>query len=81
MNITGAMVIFTIIWWVTFFAVLPWGVRSQWEDEGEMPKGTDPGAPVEPQLKKKALRTTWITAILFVIVVAIIQSGIINLRQ
>ncbi|MCA0405574.1 MAG: DUF1467 family protein [Proteobacteria bacterium] len=36
--------IYFIIWWVTLFAVLPFGVKSQLE-AGEVSPGSDPGAP------------------------------------
>ena len=44
MTVTTALAAFFLIWWVSLFAVLPWGVRSQHEG-GEMAPGTDPGAP------------------------------------
>ena len=59
-----AMAIFFTMWWILFLAVLPFGVRSQHE-EGEFPKGSDPGAPVAPMLWKKAGLTTVITSIVF----------------
>ncbi len=81
MSITGALVIYTLVWWATFFVVLPWNIRSQWEDKANMPEGSDPGAPIEPQMKKKALRTSWIAAIISGVIIAIIISGVIDLRQ
>ena len=64
MPITTAIAIFFLIWWVVLFAVLPWGVRSQHED-GEMAPGTDPGAPVIPNLKRKLLWTTLVSILIF----------------
>ena len=32
MTLTGGIVIFVIVWWLCFFAVLPIGVRGQFED-------------------------------------------------
>lgn len=55
---------FFLIWWVVLFAVLPWGVRSQHET-GDMPPGTDPGAPVVPKLGRKLLWTTLVAGVLF----------------
>lgn len=54
----SALIVFTLGWWITFFAVLPIGVRGQWEDGSTVP-GTEEGAPKEPMLAKKAL---WATA-------------------
>ncbi len=59
-----AIVIFLMIWFVVLFAVLPFGVRSQHE-VGDYVPGTDPGAPVKPQLLLKALWTTVISLIVF----------------
>ena len=40
-----AIAIYFLIWWITLFAVLPFGVRSQHEGE-DFAQGTDPGAPI-----------------------------------
>ena len=53
----SALVVFTIAWWICFFAVLPIGVQGQWED-GSTVEGTEEAAPKEPMLKKKALWAT-----------------------
>ena len=81
MNIGGAIVIFVIVWWTVFFAVLPFGVRSRWEADDDTVKGADPGAPVKPDLKRKALWTTVISIVLSAIIIAIILSGVINFRD
>ncbi len=64
MSWTTALAIYFILWWVVLFAVLPWGVRSQAEDNDIAP-GTDPGAPAVPALGRKALWTTAISGVLF----------------
>lgn len=64
MPVTTAVAIFFLIWWVVLFAVLPWGIRSQHEG-GEMPPGTDPGAPVLPRLGHKLLWTTLVSVVIF----------------
>ena len=56
--------IYFVIWWITLFLTLPFGVRSQHED-GEMAAGTDPGAPVIPRLGRKLLLTTVVAALIF----------------
>lgn len=54
------------IWWVTLFAVLPFGVRNAAEAGiVDAPKGSDPGAPAIPNIGWKALWTTVIAAVLF----------------
>ncbi len=81
MTIAGAIVIFIVWWWVAFLAVLPRGVEGRWEAEDDGVKGADPGAPVNPDLKKKAWLATKITAGLWAITVAIILSGVFNFRD
>ncbi|MGE0846216.1 MAG: DUF1467 family protein [Flavobacteriaceae bacterium] len=54
--------IYFIVWWLCFFAVLPWGVRTQ-HDEGEVVPGTEAGAPVAPKLLAKAIWTSVIAAV------------------
>jgi len=66
-----------LIWWVTLFAVLPFGVRGQAE-EGEVVRGSEPGAPVNSDIKRKFKITTIIATIIWLIVCIVIWSGIIN---
>ena len=63
-----ALALYATIWWIVLFAVLPLGVRSAEEAGEDRPEGVDPGAPVAPQLAKKALLTTVIAAAVFALV-------------
>ncbi len=45
-----AVAIYFVLWWVTLFLTLPFGVRSQHEEDGAAP-GTDPGAPIASQVE------------------------------
>lgn len=74
-----AVAIYFTIWWTVLFAVLPWGVTSHAQAGIDKGDGGDPGAPVDPKLKKKFITTTWISAILWVVVWAIIHFGLITL--
>jgi predicted secreted protein len=56
--------IYFIVWWLVFFAVLPWGIRSQHED-GEIAPGTDPGAPAVHGLTAKLVWTTVVAGVVF----------------
>ena len=64
MTFTTALAAFFLIWWVSLFAVLPWGVRSQHEG-GEMVPGTDPGAPTNFRLGQKLLWTTAVAVVIY----------------
>lgn len=81
MNPTAALVIFVIVWWCVFFAVLPIGVTGRWEGENDGVAGADPGAPAKPNLKKKVLWTTMAAAPITGIIIAVILSGVINFRE
>ena len=64
MSVFTGIAIYFLIWWVTLFAVLPWGVRSQ-QEGGEVAPGTDPGAPLVPKLGRKLIWTTLVTCVVF----------------
>jgi predicted secreted protein len=64
MTVATGIAIFFLIWWLAFFAVLPWGIHRQDED-GEIPPGTDPGAPALPDLRRKLVWTTLVSLVIF----------------
>jgi predicted secreted protein len=70
--------IYLTIWWTILFAVLPIGVVSRAE-AGLPNDGTDPGAPVDPKLKKKFFTTTWISAVIFGIMWLVIHFRLVDL--
>ncbi|WOI54543.1 DUF1467 family protein [Parvularcula sp. LCG005] len=78
MGFAGGIVTYLVIWWAVFFMVLPMRVKGLWEDESSYVKGAERGAPIDPQMWFKVKRTSWITAILWVIVVVVIKSGVIS---
>jgi Predicted secreted protein len=79
MSPVTAIAIFLTIWWTVLFAVLPWGVQSHYEAGLDKGDGGDPGAPVDPKLKQKFFTTTWVSAIVFAVVYAIIHFGLVKL--
>jgi predicted secreted protein len=70
--------IYLTIWWTILFAILPLGVQSRAE-AGLPNDGSDPGAPVNPKLKKKFITTTWVSAIVFVVLWAVIHFRLVSL--
>jgi predicted secreted protein len=76
-----SVAIFFTIWWTVLFAVLPIGVTSHAEAGIDKGDGGDPGAPVDPKLKKKFLTTTWIAVVLYAVLWAIIKLGLVTLPQ
>lgn len=71
--------IYLTIWWTVLFAVLPLGTVTRAE-AGLPNDGTDPGAPVDPKLKKKFITTTWVSVIIFAIIWATIHFRWVNLN-
>jgi len=74
-----AFCIYLTIWWTVLFAVLPWGVQSHAEAGIDLGDGGDPGAPVDPKLKRKAITTTWISAIVFFILWLVLHFHLVTL--
>jgi predicted secreted protein len=64
MTVTSALAIFFIVWWVTLFAVLPFGIRSQAES-GDVVPGSDPGAPAMTRGLRVVIITTGIAVVIF----------------
>ena len=65
---------FLIIWWLTLFAVLPWGVRGQAEEDSVV-DGTETGAPVDSRMWRKIGITTLIaTALTFLFWLTVTQG-------
>jgi predicted secreted protein len=82
MSIGSFIALYFIIWWLTLFAVLPFGVRSQ-QESGETVTGSDPGAPAIMRLGRIALINSAVAfAILAVVWGVYIENwfniGIIN---
>lgn len=53
--------IFFVVWWLTFFAVLPFGLKTQ-DEENEVTLGTVPSAPRGSHVPRAMLWTTLIAA-------------------
>jgi len=70
MTVTTAIASFFLIWWVSLFAVLPWGVQSQHEGSGRA-LGTDPGAPQRFRLGRTLLMTTVVALAIYAVASAI----------
>ena len=81
MSITGSVIIYTMIWWIIFFSVLPIGIQSNKEIFKDSIEGSDPGAPKNPKILKKFLITTIITSILFIMIYYVVDLGFFNLRN
>ena len=73
----NGFVLLVLIWWVTLFAVLPWGVRPQ--DHTENPAHWS-GAPERPMMWRKLLATTVVSVLLWTVAEVAIRDGWISFR-
>lgn len=80
MGVTSALVLFAVIWWMVFFVVLPLRLVTQDED-GDVVRGTPRSAPVTPNLRRKVRTTTVAAAVIWAVVVAVILSGAVTVRD
>ncbi len=77
MTILSGIVLFVVIWWPVFFCVLPVGMKQP----DERVPGEMPGAPAAPDLKRKALWTTLIAAIIWLAVYGLILADLFSFRR
>jgi predicted secreted protein len=79
-QISTAFAIYFVLWWLTLFLTLPFGVRSQHEDGVGAP-GTDPGAPIATQMGRKLIWTTVISAVIFAVAWFANQAGYLSIDR
>jgi predicted secreted protein len=72
--------IYFVIWWITLFLTLPFGVRSQHEDGVGAP-GTDPGAPIVTGMGRKLIWTTGISAAIFAVSLFAYYAGYLSVDR
>lgn len=78
MTLTLGIVLYIMIWWMTLFAVLPLGVRTQAE-AGEVVAGTPESAPSNPRILRTVLINTVVAAIVFGFVWAALENDWLGL--
>ena len=78
MSITGLAIIYIIIWWIVFFAILPIDVERKKLIKVD---GEDPGSPENPKMIKKFIYCTGITTILLIIIYLLMKFEYLNLRN
>ncbi len=77
----SALLVYVLFWFVTLFAVLPFGVRTSAEaGEAGVPGQAD-SAPVRPHLRVKLVWTTAISAALFGLFYANYVAGWLTLAD
>ena len=78
MSITAAIVLFSVIWFMVFFIVLPLRFVSQ-ADAGDVVPGTPKSAPSNARVGRQALITSAIAVVLWGLISGVILSGWITL--
>ncbi|MEM6576894.1 MAG: DUF1467 family protein [Pseudomonadota bacterium] len=80
MAVASGIVLFLVIWFLTFLCILPLRIVTQGEAGTTVP-GTHDGSPEHHHLKRKFVITTLVAAILWSIAAYIIISGTITVRD
>lgn len=70
MGWVSGIVVYLLVWWTMLFAVLPFGL-SRGED----------GKPENPKLGQKALITSIVSAVVWIIIYVLIKADIISFRE
>ena len=76
-----SIAVYLTIWWTVLFAILPLGIQSHHEAGVAPPPGCDPASPLKPKLVRKAITTSWVSAIVFAVVWAIVYFQLIPLPR
>ena len=80
MSVTSAFVLFAVIWFLTFLIVIPFRIKTQ-GDLGVVVKGTQAGAPEVHDLRRKAIITTGLSMILWLLITILIVFEIVTIED
>jgi predicted secreted protein len=76
MNWFTGIILYVLVWWVTLFAVLPlWVVPTE---PGEI--GYAAGAPKQPRLMRKAVVTSVVAGVIWIVIYALVRSPWLSFR-
>lgn len=77
MTLFTGMMLYILIWWTALFAVLPFGVRPHADET----LGTAGSAPEHPDIKKKFIVTTLVSALIWLGIYGLIRADVIDFRN
>jgi predicted secreted protein len=80
MNPVMGIAIYFILWWLSFFIMLPIGAQSAHEAGEQVVPGAEAGAPQKPNLGRKALWAAAIAAVLWLGVFWAISVDLFGMR-
>jgi predicted secreted protein len=72
MSLSLGIGLYIMIWWMTLFAVLPFGVKTQGE-AGDIVEGTPASAPITTHLLRTTLINTIVATLAFAVVWATLE--------
>ncbi|MBZ6378718.1 hypothetical protein B5C34_11445 [Pacificimonas flava] len=81
MGLGSALAIYLLIWTVTLFLVLPFGVRTAEEEGEDQIPGQADSAPVRPLIFKKLLWNTLLSAAIFALLYANFHFGWVDIER
>ena len=68
--------IYGIVWFITLFMVLPFGVVTQ-QESGDVVRGSTESAPSQPRILRKLLITTLLSAVIYIGVYYLLTTGVL----
>lgn len=81
LSIPTNIALYLTIWWTVLFAILPIGVTTYSEAGIDPGDGGDPGAPVNPKLKRKFITTTWVSALIQLFILGMLYFHVVDLSK
>ena len=78
MSLQTGLAVYFVIWWISLFAVLHWGVKRV--DPEDLKPGEDPGSPAKPMLLIKFAATSVLAGVIFGIFYWVHESGLVSFR-
>ncbi len=81
MTITGAVVLYATIWFLTLYVMLPLRRRKTQGEAGEIVPGTPAGAPAREEMGRMVRDTTLAATLVWAVVAGVIWSGRISLAD
>jgi predicted secreted protein len=81
MSVSLALAIYFICWWIVLFAILPLRIGPQPKEGSSDPVADAAGAPHAPNVGRKFLLTTLVSAAIFAVIYAVFAFQLVTLDQ
>ena len=77
MSVITGFAIYFIVWWITLFIVLPFGVHR----DRNVEQGNDPGAPLQHRMLLKIILNSILALIIWLVIYMVDTYNLITLRE